>query len=87
MPFTDLTIYPDGKVGLCCNDALEKTCYGNVSEQPIYKIWTGGIYRSLRAKIGKDRSLYGFCKGCDFVDAGIRNTFMKEKMKKKRHDL
>ena len=33
MPFTDFTIYPNGDVGLCCSDALEKTKYGNVRNQ------------------------------------------------------
>lgn len=81
MPFTDMTIYPDGTVGLCCNDALEKTNYGSVKEDMISEIWRGKTYEELRKKIGKGRSNYSFCEGCDFVDAGIRNSFMKEKLK------
>ncbi len=81
MPFTDFTIYPNGRVGLCCSDALEKTCYGNVRNASIKEIWYSDVYKMLREKIGKDRSLYDFCKGCDFVDAGIRNGFMKEMLK------
>ena len=34
MPYTDVTIYPDGTVGLCCSDALEKTNYGNLMSIP-----------------------------------------------------
>lgn len=82
MPFTDFTIYPDGRVGLCCSDALEKTCYGNIKDSSIKEIWYGDVYKLLREKIGKDRSLYNFCKECDFVDAGIRNGFMKEMLKR-----
>lgn len=81
MPYTDITIFPDGTIGLCCSDALEKTNYGNVSTQSLYEIWTSDVYRQLRLKIGTDRDSYGFCKGCDFVDAGIRNSFMKAKLK------
>ena len=77
MPFTDFTIYPDGTVGLCCSDALEKTNLGNVSKETIYSIWIGKTYSTLRSKIAKGRSNYPFCKGCDFVDAGIRNMFIK----------
>ena len=45
-------------------------------------IWSGKIYRELRRRIGVDRSSYSFCAGCDFVDAGIRDIFMVEKIKK-----
>lgn len=80
MPFTDLTIYPDGTIGLCCNDALEKTNLGNLNEQTIMEIWSGSSYQNLREKIGAGRENYFFCKGCDFVDAGIRNLFIKSQM-------
>ena len=82
MPYTDFTIYPDGRVGLCCNDALERTCYGNVSSESIYDIWTSNVYNSLRRVIGSNRDKYSFCEGCDFVDAGIRNDFINEKLAK-----
>lgn len=81
MPYTDMTIYPDGTVGLCCSDALEKTNYGNVNNISIKELWESKIYQQLRETIGKDRSSYYFCEGCDFVDAGIRNSFMKERLK------
>lgn len=81
MPYTDFTIYPDGTVGLCCSDALEKTNYGKLTNQSIYEIWSSDTYCFLREKIGKNRELYEFCQGCDFVDAGIRNTFMKNKIR------
>lgn len=84
MPFTDFTIYPDGTVGLCCSDALEKTNLGNVNEKRIIEIWNSAEYRKLREMIGVNRDKYSFCKGCDFVDAGIRNGFMKMKLRKRR---
>ncbi len=82
MPYTDFTIYPNGNVGLCCSDALEKTNYGNLNDSSLYEIWTSDKYRKLREVIGNNRDNYGFCEGCDFVDAGIRNTFMKDKLKR-----
>ena len=81
MPFTDFTIYPDGSVGLCCNDALEKTNLGNVREHSISEIWKSTTYSKLRSEIGSGRNNYAFCKGCDFVDAGIRNKFMIDMLK------
>ncbi len=84
MPFTDFTIYPNGTVGLCCSDATEKTNLGNVKERTIYDIWSSEQYRILRDLVGKDRELYSFCKGCDFIDAGIRNDFINTKLKEYR---
>lgn len=86
MPYTDMTIYPDGIVGLCCSDALEKTNYGNVNNTSMKEIWESDTYRKLRKVVGKDRSKYPFCKGCDFVDAGIRNDFMNSKIKQRKRD-
>lgn len=80
MPFTDFTIYPKGTVGLCCSDALEKTNYGDLNHQSLYEIWTSSEYGNLRKMIGKNRSLYQFCNGCDFVDAGIRNGMIRDRL-------
>ena len=80
MPFTDFTIFPDGTVGLCCNDALEKTNYGNLKDKTLIEIWTSAQYKNLRKIIGSNRDEYVFCQGCDFVDAGIRNSFMKARL-------
>ncbi len=83
MPFTDFTVYPNGIVGLCCSDALEKTNFGDINNQSIYEIWVSDKYKLLRNKIGSDRETYNFCKGCDFVDAGIRNDFIDARLKNK----
>ncbi len=84
MPYTDFTIYPNGDVGLCCSDALEKTNYGNLRQNSLYEIWTSDVYNNLRSIIGVNRDNYLFCRGCDFVDAGIRNYFMKSKLNTKQ---
>ena len=81
MPYTDMTIYPDGKCGLCCSDVLEKTNLGNIKTDSIQDIWTNQRYAVTRSVIGRDREEYAFCKGCDFVDAGIRNGFISYKLK------
>lgn len=81
MPYTDITIYPDGTIGLCCSDALEKTNYGNVRDKSLREIWRSPEYEKLRQTVGKNRGSYFFCRGCDFVDAGIRNSFMEDKLR------
>ena len=81
MPFTDITIYPSGIIGLCCSDAREKTNLGDVSKTSLQEIWQSPLYQDLRQKLARNRNLYPFCKGCDFVDAGIRNTFMRHALK------
>ncbi len=84
MPFTDITVYPDGRAGICCNDALEKTNYGNLHEHTLLEIWDSGAYRQLRNALRFGREQYPFCRGCDFVDAGIRNQFIKEALCKRQ---
>jgi len=89
MPFTDFTIYPSGIVGLCCSDAKEKTNLGNVTGKTLKEIWESPLYQSLRKALSQNRNNYPFCQGCDFIDAGIRNTFMKtmlRKYKDNQHD-
>lgn len=81
LPYTDLSIYPDGTVGICCNDALEKTNLGNVTNRSLREIWESDIYKKLRKQLSSDRSTVKFCACCDFIDAGIRNSFMKERLR------
>lgn len=81
MPFTDFTIYPNGTIGICCCDATEKTNLGNITEKTFTEIWNSKLYQNLRKNLSQSRNKYPFCKGCDFVDAGIRNNFMKTVLK------
>ena len=81
MPFTDFTIFPDGTVGLCCSDATEKTNLGNVATSTIKEIWESKLYQNIRTQLSRGRNNYPFCQGCDFIDAGIRNSFMKTMLK------
>lgn len=84
MPFTDITVYPNGTVGLCCSDAQEKTNLGNVATGTLREVWRSTQYRELRRLLGEDRDGYPFCAGCDFVDAGIRNDFMRGKLAREK---
>lgn len=79
-PFTDLVIYPDGKVGMCCNDCFEVTNFGNVSKDGLKEIWGSTVFRKIREDmIGGRNNL--FCSECDVLDAGEREREIREHMK------
>lgn len=76
-PYTDLTIFSDGRAGICCNDATEKTDLGNVKESFLGDIWEEKQkehlnYCMVREKIRKGRQGLKFCCHCDTLDTGLR---------------
>lgn len=84
LPFTDLSIFPNGEVGLCCNDVLEKTYLGNVNNNLIKEVWLSDTYQEVRRSIALGRNNYYFCKNCDFIDAGIRNSLIREMLRESK---
>lgn len=65
LPFTQLVIRPDGKVSLCCNDALGKMTLGDVNINSLMDIWESERFKDIRKKIialDYDELL---CKYCD----------------------
>lgn len=76
-PFTDLIVFPDGKVGMCCNDCYEVTDFGNVNEEDIFQIWGSEKFTTLRESVKSSREGYPFCRECDVVDAGSREKVIK----------
>ncbi|MBO4808559.1 MAG: SPASM domain-containing protein [Lachnospiraceae bacterium] len=81
LPYTDLWITPNGKVGICCCDSLEVTDFGDVSTTPVKEVWEGPKLQGLRKAIVEGRHKYPFCKNCDFIDAGFRTDMIKLVMK------
>lgn len=79
-PFTDMIIFPDGKVGLCCNDCFELTDYGNVMEESLTTIWGSKRFRKL-CNVMKNGRNFPFCVECDVMDAGERERTIKKIMK------
>lgn len=73
-PFTDMIIFPDGNVGICCNDCSEVTKMGNVYEESLQDIWKGKRFCEVRNALRKGRLNYQFCKQCDVIDAGSREN-------------
>ncbi len=66
LPFRQMVIRPDGKVSLCCNDALGKYTLGNLNENSIQEIWSGERYIKIRKEMQiNGRKNLNLCKNCD----------------------
>jgi len=65
-PFRQMVIRPDGKVSLCCNDALGKYTLGDVNENTLVEIWYGEKYGKIREMMYKEgRAALEVCSRCD----------------------
>lgn len=72
MPFTDIFIFPDGRMGICCCDNFEVTTLADLKTTPIAEAWNSDEYKKVREAIKDGRQNWPFCKFCDFIDAGLR---------------
>ena len=72
MPYTDMFIFPDGKMGICCCDNFEVTNLADLNEVPLKEAWNSDEYKKAREAIKDGRQNFPFCKFCDFIDAGLR---------------
>lgn len=80
MPFTDMWIVPDGRLGICCCDNFEVTTLADLKEMPLKEAWNSKKYQELREKVRTGRQNYDFCKHCDFIDAGLRMEIVENKL-------
>lgn len=69
IPYSDMTIYSNGVVGLCCCDTKEVTNLGNLNTESIQSVWSGQKFREIREKMRYGRNNMKFCESCDFVYA------------------
>lgn len=67
LPFQQFIIRPDGKVSLCCNDALGKVTLGDVNKNKIADIWNSETYMNVRKAIFRSRKNVSLCSRCDTV--------------------
>ncbi len=65
LPFGQLIIRPDGKVSLCCSDALGKYTLGDASENSLLDIWRGEQFNEIRRKVKEDITSIDLCRYCD----------------------
>ena len=82
MPYTDMWIEPNGNMGICCCDNLERSSMGDLNKEKLVDIWNGEKYKELRETMRKGRNNHPFCKYCDFIDAGLRGEIVKEELEK-----
>lgn len=81
MPYTDMWIVPDGRMGICCCDNFEVTTLADLHEVSIREGWSSTAYKNLRESIRTGRQNYPFCKHCDFIDAGLRMDAVQDRLK------
>lgn len=61
-----MIIRADGKISLCCNDALGKYTLGDVNESFIREIWNGKQYTKIREEMKMHvRKNLNLCRNCD----------------------
>ena len=72
MPYTDMFIFPDGRMGICCCDNFEVTNLADLNNVRLKDAWNSEEYKKLRYEIKNGRQNHSFCKYCDFIDAGLR---------------
>lgn len=81
LPFTDMWIMPNGKMGLCCCDNFETTDYADLTKVGVREAWEGEKIQELRRELAQGRQNIPFCKHCDFIDAGFRMQMVKAILK------
>lgn len=81
MPYTDMFIFPDGRMGICCCDNFEVTNLADLNQVPLKEAWNSMEYQKLRQAIRTGRGDYNFCKYCDFIDAGLRMDVVDDTLK------
>ncbi|MBU2633749.1 MAG: SPASM domain-containing protein [Nanoarchaeota archaeon] len=76
MPFYEVLIYYDGKVGRCAHDWSEKDIMGDINTQTIKEIWNNKKYQELRKQHQKIKFKDEVCKNCDswYPEVGLQKT-------------
>jgi len=76
-PFFQMVVRPDGKLSLCCNDALGQETLGDLSVQSIREAWADQRRKTVQGLMLQGRDKLDICRHCDnfFVakPARVRN--------------
>lgn len=86
MPYTDMWITPDGRLGICCCDNFEVTELANLNDTPLSDAWNTVKYQELRRLVKDGRQNYPFCEHCDFIDAGLRMECVTDVLKQNKKE-
>ena len=67
LPFADINIMPDGRITLCCIDALNQCIIGSLAENTLIEIWKSNALTEIRMGLLKnDRTVSKICILCDY---------------------
>lgn len=66
-PFEEIVVRPDGKVSLCCSDALGKYTLGDLNDSTLVDVWKSEEFLSVRKKLQVGRHTMELCNKCDFL--------------------
>ncbi len=64
-PFFQMVIRPDGKVSLCCNDALGQETLGDLATHSLRDAWADARRQAVWDGMLKGRAGNGLCTHCD----------------------
>lgn len=65
LPYKQMIVRPDGKVSLCCNDALGKCTMGDLNKESIEQVWFGRRFEKVRELLVNGRKEVERCQYCD----------------------
>ena len=71
LPFCQIVVRPDGKLSLCCNDALGANVLGDLKTQSLVKVWNSERYWKFRNSIRQGRAHVATCTHCDAISESI----------------
>jgi radical SAM protein with 4Fe4S-binding SPASM domain len=71
LPTHQIVIRPDGKLSLCCNDALGSVTMGDAARDRLLDIWNGDAYRAVREKLLSGRDAFPVCRHCDVLQGRL----------------
>jgi hypothetical protein len=64
-PFFQMVVRPDGKLSMCCNDALGEDTLGDVAAEGVKGAWLNANRRSVQQAMLKGRHTIPLCAKCD----------------------
>lgn len=70
LPFRQMIVRPDGKISLCCNDAVGKYTLGDLKKESLLDIWNGPRFAMVRKCLYEGRENWGNCRNCDAFSMG-----------------